>query len=222
MHVDLQTALSRDFAERSDGCHSFRHGALEMGDAADDVDAPIKRSLQIRNGSRGAVVAVLGKGDELKIEVGRDAPLDLQQGIDGEKAIIAHVHMGPNGQQSLGHSEVAVAQRPLDDRLRREKRLEFAPERDALQERAGLVETRQAKGERRVHMEVNVDEGRGDEIARRIDDPARLRRNPAFYRGDAALADPDIEARLAVRQGRISHEKIEGHRRDPAQRCPLK
>ena len=49
-----------------------RHRALEMRDAADDVDALVERALEILRGGRRAEIAVLRKGDELQVDIGRD------------------------------------------------------------------------------------------------------------------------------------------------------
>ena len=61
------------FTER----RAIRHRALEMRDAADDVDAEIERALQIVGRARRTEIAVLREGDELQVEIGRDLLLDL-------------------------------------------------------------------------------------------------------------------------------------------------
>jgi hypothetical protein len=81
----------------------------------------------------------------LQVEIGGNTALDLEQRVHGEKPVIADVDVGPYGQESLRDSEVAVAQRSLDDRLVREERLELPPECNAFEQRAGLVETWQSQ-----------------------------------------------------------------------------
>ena len=132
--------------------------------------------------ARRAVVAVLREGDELQVEIGRDLRLHLEQRLDGEQPVVADVDMAADREQALRYRQVAVAQRPLDHRLVREERLQLAPERDAFEQRAGLVEARQAERQRRVHVEVAVDEGRRDEVAAGVDGVAGLRRRSAARR----------------------------------------
>ena len=72
MHVDHQPALRGDLAERGDAGGAVGHGALEMRDAADDVDAEVERAVEVLRRGRRAVVAVLRKGDELQVDIGRD------------------------------------------------------------------------------------------------------------------------------------------------------
>ena len=146
MHVDAQAALGSDLAQRADRCGAVRHRALEMRDAADDVDAPVERAFEVFAAPRRAVVAVLRKGDELEVEVGRDAALHLEERVDGEKPVVADVDMAADGEEPLRDGEIAVAQRPLDHGLGRQERLQLAPERDALEERAGFVEARAGRG----------------------------------------------------------------------------
>ena len=47
MQVDHQPALGGDLAERRDRSRPVRHRALEMRDAADDVDAEVERAFEI-------------------------------------------------------------------------------------------------------------------------------------------------------------------------------
>ena len=158
---------------------------------------------------RRAVVAVLRKGDELEVEVGRDLALDLEQRVDREQPVVADVDVAADREQPLRHGEVAVAQRPLDHRLMRQQRLELAPERDALEQRAGLVQARQAERERRIHVEMDIDEGRRDEIARRRrwSAPASPRDGAAPPRRCGRSADGDVEAGAAVGQGRVADDE---------------
>ena len=60
--------------------------------------------------------------------------------------------------------------RALEDVLLGEARLQLAPDMDPLDQRAGLVPARPAGGERRVEVEVAVDERRRGEPPFRIDD----------------------------------------------------
>ena len=54
------------------GRRAVGHGALEMRNAADDIDAHVESADKIRRARRGAIEAVLGKRHELQVEIGRD------------------------------------------------------------------------------------------------------------------------------------------------------
>ena len=186
MHVDHQAALRRDLAQRLHRRRAVGHGALEMRNAADDIDAHVERALEILRRVRRAEIAVLRKGDELQVEIGRDLLLHFEQRFDREQPVVADIDMAADGEQALRHGEIAVAQRALDDRFVRQQRLQFAPERDAFQQRARVVEPRQAERQRRVHVEMAVDEGRRDQLAARVDRAAASPSISALDRGDAA------------------------------------
>ena len=82
MHVDPQAALRRDLAQHAHRLRAFGHRALEMRNAADDVDALVERALEVVVRALGAQQAVLRKGDELQVEIRRDALAHLEQRID--------------------------------------------------------------------------------------------------------------------------------------------
>ena len=96
---------------------AVRHRALEMRDAADDVDAHVERALEVLRGVWRAEIAVLREGDELQVDIGRDPSLHLEQRLDGGQPVVADIDMGADGEQALRHREVAIAQRALDHRL---------------------------------------------------------------------------------------------------------
>ena len=110
-----------------------------MRDAADDVDAEVERPLEIAGGEGRAQVAVLRERDELQVEIGLHGLLDVEQRLDRKQAIVADVDVAADREQALRDSEVAIAERALDHRLVRQMRLQFAPERDPLEQRAGDV-----------------------------------------------------------------------------------
>ena len=78
--------------------------------------------------------------------------------------------MRADREQPLGHCPVTVLQGAFDQRLLRQLRLQFAPQRDAFEQRAALVHPRQAIRQRRVHVEVRVDERRAEQEAVAVDD----------------------------------------------------
>ena len=117
--------------------------------------------------------------------------------------------MAADGEQALRHGKVAIAQRTLGDRLGGEQRLQLAPQCDALEQRAGLVEARQAERQRRIHVEVNVDERRRNQTALRVDSAGSLSRDVALDGGDLAVANTDIEAGAAVGQGGVANDQVE-------------
>ena len=160
MQIDPQAAPRRELAERRHRRRALGHRALEMRNAADDVDAHVERALEIARRVRRAEIAVLRKRAELQVEIGLDLALDVEQRFDRGQAIVADVDVAAHREQALRDGEVAIAQRALGDGFMRQQRLEFAPQRDAFEQRAGLVEARNAERQRRVHMEMAIDEGR--------------------------------------------------------------
>jgi hypothetical protein len=132
-----QAALGRQLAQHAHRLGAVGHRALEVRDAADHVHAHGQRALEVVQ-RPGAQHAVLGKGHQLQVEVGRTRSLHVQQRLHGQQARVADVDVRADGQQALGHRPVAVGQRALDQRLLREQRLQLAPQRDALQQRAAL------------------------------------------------------------------------------------
>ena len=154
-----------------------------------------------------------GKGDELQVEIRFHLfSADVQQSLDRKQAVVADVDMAAHREKALGDREIAIAKRPLDYGLLGQRRLEFAPERDAFEQGAGKIEPRQSQRQRGVEMEVRIDEGRADEA------PARLQHLSGFgddlwLQGrDTAVLHRDILARSPVGQCGVSNEKIECHR----------
>ena len=219
VQVDHQPASCGDFAQGLHRRRAFRHRAFEMRNAADDVDAEIERALEIPRRGRRAEIAVLRKGDQLQVEIGLYPLLHLEEGLDREQAIVADVDVAAHGEKTLRHGEIAVAQRALGDGFLRQSRLEFAPERDPFQQGPGDVQPGQAERQRRVHMEVAVDERRRQKIAARIDGLLRLRADLRLDRGDASGGDRDVLPLASVRQRRVADDQVEIHR--VSSRCVL-
>jgi hypothetical protein len=115
MHVDRQAAIGGDAAERFDRfAVPSSNRPLEMRNAPDDVDAHVERAVERIDRARRAIVAVLGEGDQLQIDIGRDLLADLEQRLDGQQPGITGVDMAANEQQALGDSKVAIAQGTID------------------------------------------------------------------------------------------------------------
>ena len=218
MHVDAQAALGRDVAQHLDRARAVFHRALEMRNAADHVDALVERAVEILCGRLRAEIAVLRKRDELQVDIGRDLLLHVEQRIDRGQAIVADIDMAADREQALGDREIAIAQRALGDGLGRQQRLQFAPQRDAFEQGAGLVQPRQSQRQRRVHVEMNVDEGRRDQQALRVDGAAGFAGEAAFERRDLAVADADVEL-APIGQGGVADDQVE-HALIPRSRGP--
>jgi hypothetical protein len=97
VQVGHEAAIGRDLQELDHRPPPVLHGPLEMRDAADHVDAKIERPFEVGQGVGRAVEAVLREGHELEIEIGRHPRLDLEQGLDPEKPIVADIDMAPDG-----------------------------------------------------------------------------------------------------------------------------
>ena len=186
-----------------------------MRDAADDVHAEVERALEIARCVRGTEIAVLRKGDELQIEIGLHLLFHLDERLDGDQAVVADVDMAANGEQALRDGEIAVAQRTLRHRFVSEVRLEFAPEGDSLEQRAGDVEAGKAERQRRVQVKVAIDEGRREKVSAPVDRLPRLGHDRRLDRGDAAGGDRDVLPFAPVRQRGVADDQIEGHAASP-------
>ena len=216
MQVDHQATLGRELAQLDHRAPAVLHRPLEMRDAADDLDAQVERAEQVLACARRAVEPVLREGHELQRQVGCHLPLDLEQRLDAGQPVVADVDMAADGADPLRHRHVAVGQRPLDHRLDRELRLELVPELDALEQRARAVEPRQAQGQRRVHVEVAVDEGRGDQPAGHVELVPAARVDLLPDRLDQAVGDQDVVALPAIGQVGAAKDQIGLHGVFPA------
>ena len=147
------------------------------------TSTPMSRArVRFCEAGRGAEEAVLGEGDELEVEVGGDLGADVEEGLDAEEAVVGGVDVAADGEEAHGDGPVAVGQRAVADFLDGGDGAELAPEGDAFEQRAGGVDAGEAVGEGRVHVEVGVDEGRGDEVAGGVDGAAGARRRGGRWR----------------------------------------
>ena len=213
VHVYPQAALGGQFAQELDAQGAVGHGALKVRNAAHHVHAPVKGALErvhvlLRPGL-AAQHAVLRKGHELHINIGRDAPLDFEQRVHRQQARVAHIDMGANGQQALGHRPVAIGHGALDQRLLREQGLEFAPQRNAFEQRARGVDARHAVAQRGVHVEMRVNKRRAEQLALRVQRLMRRGQQAGAYFGDAAVLHRHRHMRAPVGQGGVVDEQIE-------------
>jgi len=85
-----------------------------MRNAADHIDTHVQGTLQCFRRPRPTQISVLGKGDELQIQVGGDQALDLQQRLDRQQPLVADVDMASDGQQTLADGQIAVRHGPFD------------------------------------------------------------------------------------------------------------
>jgi hypothetical protein len=205
-----QSRVRGDLAQDAHASRPVVHRALEMRNAADDVHAHRQRLLQELDAVGASQHAVLRERDELQVEVRLDALLDVQQRFHGKQTRVAHVDVRADREQPLGHGPVAVTQRALDDRLLREERLQLSPQRDAFEERAALVHARQSVRQRRIHVEVRVDERRREQVAAGVDHFRRGGIDARRHIDDAPARDEHIHAGAAIGQRCVGDQQV-GH-----------
>ncbi len=99
MHVDHQSSPGGDFAQFRHRTAAVFHGALEMRNAADHIDAHIQRTDGVRLRGSASVEAVLREGHQLQVDIGRDLLLHLQQRLDGQQPVVADIDMAADGEQ---------------------------------------------------------------------------------------------------------------------------
>ena len=78
MHVDAQAAVRGDAAERLDRAGAVFHGAFEMGNATDDIDAHVEGAGQRLRRLGAAVETVLREGHQLQVDIGGDDLSDFK------------------------------------------------------------------------------------------------------------------------------------------------
>ena len=169
VHVDEAPVVGRELAEDAHALGTIGHRALEMRYAADDVDAERERTAQVRERARRAQHSILRKRDELHVEIGLHARANVDQRLDGEQPRITDVDMRADREQALGDGPVAVRERALDDRVLRERGLQLAPQRDPFEQRSAGVDARHPVRQRRVHVEMRVDERRRQQVAAAVE-----------------------------------------------------
>jgi hypothetical protein len=180
-----------------------------VGNAADHVHAHIERAGQVGKGAGRAQYAILRKGHQLQVKPGSDLFLHVKQGFDRQQARIAHVHVGADRQQALGHRPVAVGEGALHQGFLGELRFELAPQGNAFEQGAALIDPWQAVGQRRVHMEVGVHKRWRDELAGGVDDFTCRAGQGGLHGGDAPTRDADVEAAAAVGKAAVAQDQVE-------------
>ena len=131
------------------------------------------------------------------------------------KARVADVDVRADREQTPAHRPVAIGERPVDQRVDGQQRLELAPQRDAFQQRARRVDARQPVRQRRVHVEVRVDERRRHELALRVELGRAARGGELHLRrdgGDPPVAHGDVHRRASVGQRRVADDEVVLHR----------
>ena len=140
------------------------HRALEVRDAAHHVDAHVERARQVGEAVRRAEEPVLREGHQLQVEVGGDDAAHLEQRLRPAERGVGCIDVAADRDEAHRHRPVAIGERPVAHLLDGSGPAQLTPERDAFEQRARGVDPRQPVGERRVHVEVRIDEGRRDKI----------------------------------------------------------
>jgi len=208
VHIDQQAALGGDLAQAGDRGATFGHGPFEMRDAADDLDAAIERAQQVLFGVRRAVEAILRESDQLQIQIGRDPAFDFEQGIDREQALVADIDVAADREQAARHRQIAVGERARDQCIRVQLRFQLAPQRDAFEQGAGLIEPRLAQGQRRVQVKMGIHERRRDQTPAGVDLFGRDRVETGRQRGDPSRLDADVDAPPAIGQIGVAYDQV--------------
>ena len=116
------TRRLRPWCARSAECRRRRH-------------PHVQRAFEIVERTCAPEQAVLWKGHQLQIEVGRDPLPDFEQRLDRQQARVADVRMGADREQTLATAQSPAGERPFDQCLLGQQGLELAPQRDAFEQR---------------------------------------------------------------------------------------
>ncbi len=90
-----------------------------------------------------------------------------------------------------------------------EQRLQLSPERNALQQRTRRIQPRQAERQRRVHMEMAIDERRRNQLPIGIDHAPRLPLHTRLNSHDLAAGNGDILSLATIGKAGIADDEIE-------------
>jgi peptidoglycan/xylan/chitin deacetylase (PgdA/CDA1 family) len=194
IEIPIQWALD-EVEDEMDLLNAVVAGPFVVRDAADDVAAePHRLAHQLLPvGERED--AVLGEGDEAKVDDVADLLAELEEGAQGDEVRVADVDVRSDQAGALGHFPADGLQRATLDVVVGERRLALGPGEDPLDERARLVEARLADGEDGVEVDVRVDQRRREQPARGVKDgrPSRDRPTARADRGDPVALDEQVD-----------------------------
>ena len=164
-----------------------------MRNSTDDIHAQIKSPDEIIH-TVSTQQSILGKGNQLKINVGRHLPLDVQHCLDCKETWVGDVHMGANGQCAASDRPSAKCKGPLYQRISCQMGLQLTPELYSLQQGAALIDPGQSIAEGRVKVKMAINKGSRYQISPSIND-RKIVSNPINRRTnirDNAVPDQDI------------------------------
>ena len=208
MEIHPEAACRRDLTERAHRLRAFGCRLLEVGDAANHLDAHVEGACQVLHIAGPAQITVLREGDKLDVEALLHRLLDVKERFHADQRGVGDVDMGADREQALRDRPGAIFECPLDVPLEGQLRPQLTPKGDPLEQRSALVVTRIAIGERGVHVEMSVDEGRRDQLSGRVDFCRGRGIQLRLDRRDHAVAHPYIDACTTVRQRRAAHNQI--------------
>ena len=209
VHVDEEAALGGDLAERAHRGGAVRHRPFEMRDAADDVHPAVEGARDVLRRAGRPVVAVLGERHELKLHPWRHLLPELEERVHRDERIVGYVHMASDRQAAARDRPHALLPGAVLDVVDREGRRELAPDLDALQQGPAPVGPRAPGAERRVEMEMRIDEGRRHQPVVERHHLARLCLDPGRDLPDAPVPDRDVDADAAVGEVGVADEQVE-------------
>ena len=181
------------------------HRALEMRDAADDVDALVERPLEIlarpsasENSRPAGRRRAAGR---YRARSSSSPPAARRRRSAGRRRCRHGCGWRAVPSTRRGRNSGAPAPSPP----RRSEAASARPRARCLRAACRrLVHPRQAERQRRVHVEVAVDEGRRDEPAGGVDDAAGFGGDVRLDRGDLSAGAGDVDAGAAVGEGGVA------------------
>ena len=81
-----------------------------MGDAPHHVDPERQGSQEVHLRGGAPIESVLGEGDQLEVHVGRDPAPHVEERLDPDQPVVAHVHVRADGEDAPRHRPVAVGE----------------------------------------------------------------------------------------------------------------
>ena len=207
VHVDAARVLLRELEHAVHFLQPELRRRLVVRDAADAVDAEPERVLEPLLVAVAREDAVLReRGDLHRAEIGQ-LVAHAQQPAHHRLVLAGDVGVRADEERSLRDRPADDLARALEDVLLGEARLQLAPDVDALDQRARLVPARLAGCERRVEMEVAVDERSRDEPRFGVELLCGVDGERLADPRPAAVLGREIDE-PAVEQARVAHDEI--------------
>ena len=195
--------LLREFEHAMDFLQTQLRRRLVVRDAADAVDAEPDRALEPLLITVAPIDAVLRERRDLDRAQLSELVPHTQQAAHHRLVLSGDVGVRADEERALRSRPAHDLGRPVEDVLLGQRRLQLAPDVNAFDQRAALVEPGPSDRQRRVEVQVAVDKRRRHEPPGDIDGLSGL------AAGDEAPAVDEEIARRPIHQARVLELEVD-------------